>query len=267
MESFIEFIPSKRGYIGNHYVAHKKINNLWLTFDDSKVRKSYMARKFQVQLAFYRNTSSTVPVQYNYDFALFKQTPHPRLPKISKIVVEKDDTTAESAVTIEQQSQNVDQVESGSTVVEEQQSQSTDTGNVELGSTVVEGQQSHSTDNVNVESGAIGVEQDAPSQKTTDSQNVSTQEKETDPETTDSSEEQVKNETPVEAESVTHKLIGHIEMQNVDDFKKEYMEQSMCNRLLVVRIKKYPNLLKRYQEGNIHEPMYHPDFQRLCQIR
>ena len=262
MESFIEFIPSKCGYIGSHYVAHKKINNLWLTFNDSKVRKSYMARKFQVQLAFYRNTSSTVAVQYNYDFALFKQTPHPRLPKVSMIVVEKEDTTADSAVTIEQQSQNVDEVESGGTVVEEQQSQSTDTGNVESGGTVVEEQQSQSTDNVHVESGTLGVEQDAPSQENTDSQNVSTQQKET-----DASEEQVKNETPVEAELVTHQLIVHIEMQTVDEFKKKYMEQSMCNRLLVVRIKKYPNLLKRYQEGNVHEPKYCPDFKRLCQIR
>ena len=184
------------------------------------------------------------------------------MPKVLKIVLQKDDTTADSAVTVEQQSQNVDQVESGSTVVEEQQSQSTDTGNVESGGTVVEEQQSQSTDTVNVESGAFGVEQDAPSQNTTDSQNVSSQDKET-----DASEQQVKNETPGEAESVTHQLIGHIEMQNVDAFKKEHMEQSMCQRLLVVRIKKYPNLLKRYQEGNIYEPKYHPDFQRLCQIK
>ena len=43
--------------------------------------------------------------------------------------MEKGDTIADSAVTIEQQSQNVDQVDLGGTVVEKQQSQSTDTGN------------------------------------------------------------------------------------------------------------------------------------------
>ena len=67
---------------------------MWLTFDDSTVKKAYMGRDFMVSLAFYRNTNCTVAVNYNYDFALFKQTPRPRQPKVAKTVVAKDNQTS-----------------------------------------------------------------------------------------------------------------------------------------------------------------------------
>ena len=47
------------------------------------------------------------------------------------------------------------------------------------------------------------------------------------------------------------KLVGHIELHSVDEFKKELEEKVVTPRFLVVCLPKYPNLLKRFQEGTV----------------
>ena len=63
------------------------------------------------------------------------------------------------------------------------------------------------------------------------------------------------------------KLVGHTELQTVGDFKQEFTEQSMQPRFLVVHVQKYPNLLKRFQEGTVQPTKLRSQFSRLCQIK
>ena len=63
------------------------------------------------------------------------------------------------------------------------------------------------------------------------------------------------------------RIVGHIELQSVDDFKKELEEKVMTPRFLVVRLPRYPNLLKRYQEGSVQQIKRRSQFSRLSQIK
>ena len=194
-----------------------------------------MGCEFMVSLAFYRNTNSTVAVNYNYDFALFKQTPRPRLPKVAKTVgrltvVEKDDQTLVK---------NVENLESAPSV-----------------------EASQSADPLNAQSVPSGVEQESISRNEPEPENVTNQAQEA-----DGSRVEMKAEEPGSDASVAQRVIGHIEVQNVSDFKKEQMQKNLCPKLLVVRVQKYPNLLKRYKEGKVVEPKHRTRLRRLCQIK
>ena len=55
---------------------------MWLCMDDATVRKAYLGKKFWINLAFFQNTSATVPLPREYDFAQFKQMPKPLHPEM-----------------------------------------------------------------------------------------------------------------------------------------------------------------------------------------
>ena len=91
-----------------------------------------------------------------------------------------------------------------------------------------------------------------------------TQSQETDKETPqEESQDDVPNKNNEEAQPVcesepsqdstenSSRLVGHIELQSVDDFKKELEEKVVTPRFLVVHLPRYSNLLKRYQEGSV----------------
>ena len=63
------------------------------------------------------------------------------------------------------------------------------------------------------------------------------------------------------------RLVGHIELQSVDEFKKELEEKVVTPRFLVVHLPRYPNLLKRYQEGSVRPSKGRSQFSRLSQIK
>ena len=50
---------------------------MWLCMDDATVKKAYLGKKFWINLAFFRNTSATLPLLREYDFAQFRQMPKP----------------------------------------------------------------------------------------------------------------------------------------------------------------------------------------------
>ena len=62
-------------------------------------------------------------------------------------------------------------------------------------------------------------------------------------------------------------LVGHVELTSAEQFRQEMEDKKIRPRLLAVRIKRYPNLLKRYQEGNVTELKVRPQIQRLSKIR
>ena len=148
-----------------------------------------MGRPFQVNMAFYRNTSSTEAITFNYDFALFKQIPPPRLPKIGKPL----------------------------------------TGKTPMPKTA---------------------SKDAKSKTSEDKHSSKTKE----------SEVSIEPENP----DVKPQVIGHLKIQSHKDFEQECIQKP---KLLVVRMERYPNLLKRYQEGNVVERKSRPSFKHLTQIR
>ncbi|MCG8624875.1 MAG: hypothetical protein MJE68_23110, partial [Proteobacteria bacterium] len=63
---------------------------------------------------------------------------------------------------------------------------------------------------------------------------------------------------------VKPQVIGHLKIQSHKDFEQECIQKP---KLLVVRMERYPNLLKRYQEGNVVERKSRPSFKHLTQIR
>ena len=72
LDSFIELIPSKKGYGADHYIAYKRINQIWLCMDDATVRKAYLGKKFRINLAFFRNTTTTLPTAQGIGFCLIE---------------------------------------------------------------------------------------------------------------------------------------------------------------------------------------------------
>ena len=46
---------------------------MWLSLDNTEVKKANMSGMFRVNLAFYRNINTSKCVDYNIDFAAIKQ--------------------------------------------------------------------------------------------------------------------------------------------------------------------------------------------------
>ena len=98
--------------------------------------------------------------------------------------------------------------------------------------------------------------------------------------------DQSENKTQVEDNSanstnaekaVTHKetvqpvIVGHVELESLTHTSAEDLQAKIIwdfkPSFLVVSIKKYPNLLKCFQEGNVTVREEWNQFQRLCRIR
>ena len=72
LDSYVELVPGKRGYSQNHYISNKCYNQVWLMFDDSRVYKAGMIEQMCVNLAFFRNTVTTMQLDCQIDLAQFK---------------------------------------------------------------------------------------------------------------------------------------------------------------------------------------------------
>ena len=73
MDSFIELVPAVTKKSADHYVVFKKVCDMWLSVDNTEVKKANMSGMFRVSLAFYRNINTSKCVDYNIDFAAIKQ--------------------------------------------------------------------------------------------------------------------------------------------------------------------------------------------------
>ena len=61
LDSFIEYIPPRSKRSVDHYISFKKVNQVWLTYDNTVCWKASMMGSFRVNLAFYRSTSKSLP--------------------------------------------------------------------------------------------------------------------------------------------------------------------------------------------------------------
>ena len=84
LDSFIEYIPPRSKRSVGHYISFKKVNQVWLTYDNTVCRKASMMGSFRVNLAFYRSASKSLPVPYSLDFAKIKSLRGRKRPNVSK---------------------------------------------------------------------------------------------------------------------------------------------------------------------------------------
>ena len=73
LDSFIELVPAVTKKSADHYVVFKKVHDMWLSLDNTEVKKANMSGMFRVNLAFYRNINTSKCVDYNIDFVAIKQ--------------------------------------------------------------------------------------------------------------------------------------------------------------------------------------------------
>ena len=63
-------VPAVTKKSADHYVIFKKVRDMWLSLDNTEVKKANMSGMFRVNLAFYRNINTSKCVDYNIDFDL-----------------------------------------------------------------------------------------------------------------------------------------------------------------------------------------------------
>lgn len=300
LEGFIELITGKRGYASNHYVAYKRYNHVWLVFDDSTVKKASFGREFRINLAFYRNTETTYPLGFKMDMAQFKaqrivkprgragqmgaksskviDIPKPEpVPASTKQATSTISTPAPEPIGGGNPAQQVSEEPmnvSSTLASDENQPSLPPPEPCEIPSQSQQSaiqQQLHEP--VTQETFDTTQSVTVPAENKNGSENssaftsniqVGTSMQQQDP--TVSSESQTTS-TPTENQPTTSRLIGHVEYTSEEDFRKENISRLKMSRLLVVSIKKYPNLLKRHQEGNVTIREMRPQHQRLCKIR
>ena len=82
LDSFIELVPAVTKKSADHYVVFKKVRDMWLSLDNTEVKKANMSGMFRVNLAFYRNINTSKCVDYNIDFVDIKQGHARRCPPL-----------------------------------------------------------------------------------------------------------------------------------------------------------------------------------------
>ena len=73
LDSFIELVPAVTKKSSDPYVVFKKMRDMWLSLDNTEVKKANLSGMFRVNLAFYRNINTSKCVDYNIDFVAIKQ--------------------------------------------------------------------------------------------------------------------------------------------------------------------------------------------------
>ena len=73
LDSFIELVPAVTKKSSDHYVVFKKVRDMWLSLDNTEVKKANLSGMFRVNLAFYCNSNTSKCVDYNIDFVAIKR--------------------------------------------------------------------------------------------------------------------------------------------------------------------------------------------------
>ena len=73
LDSFTELIPGHSKKAIDHYIVYKRVNQVWLCYDNELVKKANLSGNFRINLAFFRHVRTSTAVQYQIDFAVIKQ--------------------------------------------------------------------------------------------------------------------------------------------------------------------------------------------------
>ena len=71
LDSFTELIPGCSKNATDHYILYKRVNQVWLWYDNELVKKANLTGQFFRQ--FFRHVQTSTAVKYDIDFAIIKQ--------------------------------------------------------------------------------------------------------------------------------------------------------------------------------------------------
>ena len=74
LDSFTELIPGHSKKATDHYILYKRVNQVWLRYDNELVKKANLAGQFCINVAFFRHVQTSTAVKYEIDFATIKQS-------------------------------------------------------------------------------------------------------------------------------------------------------------------------------------------------
>ena len=278
MDSFIELVPSRSSKAPDHYITYKKVRDIWLSYDDTHCKKANLSGKFRVNLAFYRHLHRSKCVMYDLDFAVIKQGRARKKPP--PMVKGKGKGTGKKSSV---KNKSIDSIASklGAALSETAATLSTSTP---------------SSSTLDVTLPKVG---DSPTENkdslTSEEQSLPPNNAETDKTTKEKSNTQVEdlrhdkntekepansdNNQPTLDESntvcqdldVTGPVATSSQVDNSDGqlggLSAEELPPIELSKRLIVDIEKYPNLLKRFQEGKVRTKPTKTEVERLGNIK
>ena len=262
LDSFIELVPAVTKKSADHYVVFKKVRDMWLSLDNTEVKKANMSGMFRVNLAFYRNINTSKCVDYNIDFVAIKQgraRRHPPLlvkshPKYSgpKGKGKKSSTQPQLSIPDDPSKEFVgdgpilqNEVSAGGTAHIQPETSETTCPNVNASLPL------RSVDTLPTIHDTVGTKS---SEVKNDSENDKSQ---------SNTHKEALHANPSEKEDSTF----HDNPKPKGGCSAADMPPLEFKKRLVVDIEKYPNLLKRYQEGKVKVYVSRTEDERLNTIR
>ena len=262
LDSFIELVPAVTKKSADHYVVFKKVRDMWLSLDNTEVKKANMSGMFRVNLAFYRNINTSKCVDYNIDFVAIKQgraRRHPPLlvkshPKYSgqKGKGKKSSTQPQLSIPDDPSKEFVgegpilqNEVSAGGTAHIQPETSETTCPNANASVPL------RSVDTLPTIHDTVGTKS---SEVKNDSENDKSQL---------NTHKEALHANPSEKEDSTF----HDNPKAKGGCSAAGMPPLEFKKRLVVNIEKYPNLLKRYQEGKVKVYVSRTEDERLNTIR
>ena len=246
LDSFTELIPGRSKKTTDHYILYKRVNQIWLRYDNEVVKKANLAGHFRVNLAFFRHVQTSTAVKFAIDFATIKQS---RVKRSVTFSLPKGDENPEKLPKLYGSKSGQKSIRAKSSAIP---STSVDTSeNIEGPSAdiplVSEGATSADTPS--------GQEQASTSEGLKIASDVSVSEdfQFERPQATESmanvSDNTASNLVITNVRSVG--VMSSSEVSGSGGLSAEDLPPLELNKWLHVSIERYPNLLKRFQEGKV----------------
>ena len=274
MDSFIELVPSRSSKAPDHYITYKKVRDIWLSYDDTHCKKANLSGKFRVNLAFYRHLHRSKCVMYDLDFAIIKQG---RARKKPPPMPKGKGTGKKSSV----KNKSIDSIalKLGATLSETAATLSTSTpSSSTLDVTLPQVGDSPTEDSLTSEEQSLPPN-NAETDKTTKKKSNTEVEDFGQDKTTEKEPANLDNNQPNLDESntvsqdldVTGPVATSSQVDNSDGqlggLSAEELSPIELSKRLIVDIEKYPNLLKRFQEGKVRTKPTKTEVERLGNIK
>ena len=276
MDSFIELVPSRSSKSPDHYITYKKVRDIWLSYDDTHCKKANLSGKFRVNLAFYRHLQRSKCVMYDLDFAIIKQgRARKKIPPMPK----GKGTGKKSSV----KRQSVDSIalKLGAALSETAATLSTSTpssSTLDVTLPQVGDSPTENKDSLTSQEQSIPPNNTDPDKSTQQKSNTEVEDFGQD-RTTEKEPGNSDNNQPTldESNTVGHDLdiTGPVatssQVDNSDGqlggLSAEELPPIELSKRLIVDIERYPNLLKRFQEGKVRTKPAKTEVKRLGHIK
>ena len=276
MDSFIELIPGRSSKAPDHYITYKKVRDIWLSYDDTHCKKANLSGKFRVNLAFFRHLHRSKCVKYDLDFAEIKQG---RARKKPPPMGKGKGTGKKSSV----KNKSIDSIASklGAALSETAATLSTSTpssSTLDVTLPKVGDSPTENIDSLTSEQQSLPPNNAETDKTTKEKSNTEVEDlghdKNTDKECANSDKNQptLDESIPVSQDlDVTGPVATSSQVDNSDGqlggLSAEELPPIELSKRLIVDIEKYPNLLKRFQEGKVRTKPTKTEVERLGNIK